>query len=436
MKLMTRIRSQFMRTMSSEAAELRLKERGRSKRLKDQAPVIHYFHSITDPFSLLTIQCLKTLIDLYDINLRWHFVSRAAGDYVGDTTRLDAWALRDAEDVASHYGLAFPQATSEGTLEARLRQIVAATSLESFVEAALEVGEKVATLGLPDQPTDPTDHELVMQLCSDFERSSIVRDGNRLRNKLGHYASALFYFEGQWYWGVDRLRVLESRLQEEHLARTGESLAYPEPSAGVLPDLSQSDVCLEYFPSLRSPYTAVGHERVLRLIESTKVKTEVRVVMPMMMRGVPAPRQKGQLILSDAAREGRFFGSPLGRIVDPFGEPVREAYAYLPHLRAEGLLMPFVTQYLSAAWVEGLDITRQKGLSAVLHRAGASRDLAPSPEADWRREVEGNLAIMQNHDLWGVPSFRVSGGGHAPFACWGQDRIWRVARELKTRAQP
>ncbi len=95
-----------------------------------------------------------------------------------------------------------------------------------------------------------------------------------------------------------------------------------------------------------------------------------------------------------------------------------------------------MTQYLSAAWVEGLDITSQKGLSAVLHRAGASEDIAPSPESDWRREVEGNLAIMQNHDLWGVPSFRVSGGGHAPFACWGQDRIWRVALELKTRAQP
>lgn len=436
MKLMTRIRSRFMRAMSSEAAELRLKQRGRSKRLSDQAPVIHYFHSITDPFSLLTIQCLQTLIDRYDINLRWHFVSRAGGDYVGDTARLDAWALRDAEDVASHYGLAFPQATREGTLEANLREMVEVTSLDGFVEAALEVGGQVATHGLPDdQPTDPTDQERVMQLCSDFEHSSLVREGDRLRNKLGHYASALFYFEGQWYWGVDRLRVLESRLQEEHLARTANTVAYPEPSAGDLPDLSQSDVCLEYFPSLRSPYTAVGHDRVLRLIEATKVKTEVRVVMPMMMRGVPAPRQKGQLILSDAAREGRFFGSPMGRIVDPFGEPVRKACAYLPQLRAEGLLMPFVTQYLSAAWVEGLDITSQKGLSAVLHRAGASEDIAPSPESDWRREVEGNLAVMQNHDLWGVPSFRISGGGHAPFACWGQDRIWRVARELKTRAK-
>ena len=164
MKLMTRIRSRFMRAMSSEAAELRLKQRGRSKRLNDQAPVIHYFHSITDPFSLLTIQCLQTLIDRYDINLRWHFVSRAGGDYVGDTARLDAWALRDAEDVASHYGLAFPQATREGTLEANLREMVEATSLDGFVEAALEVGGQVATHGLPDdQPTDPTDQERVMQ---------------------------------------------------------------------------------------------------------------------------------------------------------------------------------------------------------------------------------------------------------------------------------
>ena len=29
--------------------------------------------------------------------------------------------------------------------------------------------------------------------------------GNNLRNKLGHYSGAMFYYEGEWYWGVDRL---------------------------------------------------------------------------------------------------------------------------------------------------------------------------------------------------------------------------------------
>ena len=37
--------------------------------------------------------------------------------------------------------------------------------------------------------------------------------GNNLRSKLGHYSGAMFYYEGEWYWGVDRLYHLEARLK-------------------------------------------------------------------------------------------------------------------------------------------------------------------------------------------------------------------------------
>lgn len=438
MKLVTRIRSQMMRRMSSEAAELRLIRRGRKARKKGRRPVLHYFHSVTDPFSQLTIQCIKTLRDQYDVDVHCHWVSAAKGDFVGDASRFEGWALADARDIAEPYGLVFPGPFIQPSVDeipTLFKACAEASALDDFIDTALAVGSLMHGRAIRDDGSDDSEiRARLLESCLEFARSAVVREGNRLRDQLGHFASALFYFEGQWYWGVDRLRVLESRLVEEGLGLGERGLAFPEPRASDLPDLSQSDVCLEYFPSLRSPYTAVGHERVLRLIEATKVRVEVRVVMPMMMRGVPAPARKGQLILSDSAREGRFFGAPLGRVVDPFGEPVRMAYAFLPGLRAEGLLMPFVTEYLRAAWVEGLDITRRKGLEQVLERAGAPLTLMPAPEAEWRREVEGNLGIMQGHDLWGVPSFRVTGGGLSPFACWGQDRIWRVARELKARA--
>ena len=123
----------------------------------------------------------------------------------------------------------------------------------------------------------------------------------------------------------------------------------------------------------------------------------------------------------------------MGRIVDPFGGPIKIAYAFLPELRELGMLMPFVTEYLRAAWVEGVGVTHERGLKAVLQRAGCPADLAPVAESEWRKEVEQNLAIMHEHDLWGVPSFRVTGGRQRPFACWGQDRIWRVGKELEAR---
>jgi len=44
---------------------------------------------------------------------------------------------------------------------------------------------------------------------------------------------------------------------------------------------------------------------------------------------------------------------------------------------------------------------------------------------------------MLEAGLWGVPSFRVSGGskGTEPYCCWGQDRIWRVENEIVNRIQ-
>ncbi len=54
----------------------------------------------------------------------------------------------------------------------------------------------------------------------------------------------------------------------------------------------------------------------------------------------------------------------------------------------------------------------------------------------WRESVEANRRSLYESGLWGVPSFRVSGPAAAtPFSTWGQDRLWRVAREVRRRAQ-
>ena len=438
MAIQTVIRSAFMRRMTSERAEVRAIKKGRRQRDKSGRPVVHYFHGVADPFSALAVQTLTTLSEAYNVDIRCHIASGAQGDYIGDGERFDRWAFQDASDIAGFYGLGWPSSgelSSSSDFAGALSALSSAGTTSDFVSAARRVFDSVASdaLGGSKSASESDSRAKITHQCAAFERGDAVAAGNKLRKSWGHYGTGMFYFEGQWYWGLDRLRVLESRLISEGLASDNRGVLFPQPSADQLSNLKESDVELEYFPSLRSPYTAIGHARVLDLIERSNVRVNVRVVMPMMMRGVPAPIAKGQAILTDAAREGRYFGSPMGRIVDPFGEPIKKAYALLPEIRQRGLLMPFVTEYLQAAWVEGVDVTRERGLKAVLQRAGCPADLAPVAEPEWRNEVEQNLATMQEHDLWGVPSFRVTGGGQPPFACWGQDRIWRVAKELLAR---
>ena len=59
--------------------------------------------------------------------------------------------------------------------------------------------------------------------------ASAVARGTALRKRLGHYQGAMFYFEGEWYWGLDRLRVLEARLGEEGFDREGGAPVAAEP---------------------------------------------------------------------------------------------------------------------------------------------------------------------------------------------------------------
>ena len=199
--------------------------------------------------------------------------------------------------------------------------------------------------------------------------ASAVARGTALRKRLGHYQGAMFYFEGEWYWGARSPEGSRSSARGRRLRPGGRS---PGRSRAPVPACADaSAVTLEYFPSLRSPYTAIGHARVCALLERTSASLSLRPVMPMMMRGVPNPLPKQRYIITDAAREGRWYGSPLRRIVDPFGNPVTRAFALFPGAEALGKGLPFVTAYLRGAWMEGIDITREKGLQWVTAEAGS-----------------------------------------------------------------
>ena len=116
-------------------------------------------------------------------------------------------------------------------------------------------------------------------------------------------------YEGEWFWGVDRLYVLEARLVEEGLSRDAAApLCVPRPELPMTTDRDTSQIVVEVYPSLRSPYTAISFDRTVEMVEALGAKLVLKPVMPMMMRGVPAPRAKQLWIISDAGREARASG--------------------------------------------------------------------------------------------------------------------------------
>jgi 2-hydroxychromene-2-carboxylate isomerase len=251
----------------------------------------------------------------------------------------------------------------------------------------------------------------------------------------------MFYYGGEWYWGVDRMHHLERRLVGLGAERSGVALPIaPRPAAEAGTQRDSGRITLQFFLSLRSPYTAVVYDRVLDLAKRTGVNLELLPVLPMVMRGVPATFTKGKYIFTDAAREARTARVPYGKLVDPIGEPVERAFALFPWAREQGRGAEWLGSFLRAAFAEGIDTSRDAGLRRVVERAGlpwegARLQLGGEGAETWRDELEANRRTLYDElGLWGVPSFRVQGpGGWPDLATWGQDRLWLVAAELRAR---
>ena len=429
MKRQVRVRSLVMRVVASRGFVAMRRARARIRRaLKGEAAAVHYFHQVDDPYSHLAVQKLPALQAAYSIPVVSHLVGPAGADFKGDASRYGDWAARDAASIATYHRVDFPQrpVTPVAAQVDQANRLLAAKLTDAdFADIAARVGSRLWR-------GESLDDEWQQQ-----EAASIMRDGETLRARLGHYFGGMFYFDGEWYWGVDRLHLLEQRLRQEGYGLPAMPVVAPLPQIDTGAPVDASGCTLEYFPSLRSPYTAIGHHRVLDLVARTGVNLVLRPVIPMMMRGIPAPRQKRLYIMTDAAREARYYGVPFGRFVDPLGEPVRQAFAWYPLAQSQGKGTAFVTAYLSAAFARGVDISSPEGLASVLDEAGIDwrghEDL--TEKNDWEGALQENLDAMLAAGLWGVPSFRVSDDSGAPaFACWGQDRIWRVEAEIRQRA--
>lgn len=426
-----------MRRMADPARRDRQRERAEAARVAERRPhEVRYFHQPDDPYSHLAAQALRPFLERYDVQLQARVVAQPTPIAVHDPRLWDAWALRDATAIAPHYGLAAPGARLPGASATDLarRILLNVESAVTFpevavaVDAALQRGDGAALDALATAHGAFTPAAAERRLHQNFQ----------LRHRLGHYLGAMFHYEGEWYWGVDRLHYLEARLDALGARRAG---APAGPSVALRrtaspPLAPRGRITLEYFPSVRSPYTHLSYGRVAELCARYPVDLVVRPVLPMMMRGVKADRRKGQYILFDTQREAQRLGIPFGNIWDPFGDPVRRAYSLFPWARDQGRGFEYLREYSRAVWSERVNAQSTGGLRLVVERAGLDWADAKAHLDDpaWEAEIEANVQAMIAAGSWGVPTLRLPpSGAHPEFTAWGQDRIWLVEEEIARR---
>lgn len=399
----------------------------RQRQARNAPHAVHYYHDLSDPYSYLMVQVLPEFCRRYDVELEVHIVSPPPDWAAPDRDRLESYSRRDAASLAAKAGLEYSDLGKQPSEDALLKgnaALIQAVRNGEFLKRADVIGKAVWN-GHPVE-LDGVD---LAEVAAVLEKASQQRDAN------GHYLGATLNYAGEWYWGVDRLHYLESRLRELGAAKSGEDVAIftppVVPSSGAA-RLEGERPILHWYLSFRSPYTGIVAERVKALADAYGVELKLCYVLPMVMRGMNVPRAKGFYIMSDAVREAERLGVSFGKMSDPLGKPVERGYAILHRAIELGKGYDFVRSFLSGVWAEGIDAGSDHGLKEITERAGLSwAEMQPLiSRDDWRSDAEANQAEMFSYGIWGVPSFRVG-----EIAVWGQDRLWVIEGALKAQQE-
>jgi 2-hydroxychromene-2-carboxylate isomerase len=374
-----------------------------------------FVHEVDDPHSVLLAQVVERVADEAGVELKTLVIPTPDTSAVPDLDRQRAWALKDASHLASRYGLEFPAAARRPEPDAVARAQAMAVAPGVSMRALIDISMALLSGHTPPQPASATP-----------ETGDVLASNQSTVTRLGHYQGAMIHFEGEWFWGLDRLSYLGDRLGVHDLE--GRVLMPAGPKANPV-----QGNAIEYFYSFRSPYSYLSLDRTLSLAERVGVPLRIRPVLPMVMRGLAVPFSKRRYIILDCKRVATRLGLPFGRIADPVGLGVERALAAVEHAEELGRLPQWMRETAKATWAEGIRLDEDHGLAEVARRAGLDPktvlDADTGPNAGWRATVEDNRQALLSYGLWGVPSYRVG-----DLALWGQDRLDVLEAALGARS--
>lgn len=418
------------------------------RRLGAQPHAVSVWLRADDPYSYLLVQVLPRFVAHFDVTLQVHIINRHDEATTPAPDELAAYARRDAALLARRQALDFPDHAAapdqaDTDLATRLLVAHAHQSPATFLPLARQVlaalwrgyHKKLATLVTRFPPAAAT------------AAARQLDDNLRHLQSLGHYQPAMLHYGGEWYWGIDRLSYLAERLQGLGAARaTHDFVLNDTPLPGEtgqaanpflisdpadLATLRALHLPLEFYFSFRSPYSYLALPRVLALTDHYGLDLRIRPVLPMVMRGLPVPREKRLYILADAAREAERLGIPFGRVCDPVGEGVERCMALFPAAMAAGRAGDFLLSVATGIWSEGADVSRDADLGKRVTAAGLDwQALAPRlRDTAWHAMARDNREALTGLGLWGVPVLHLQTPA-GDCAVWGQDRLWALEDAL------
>jgi 2-hydroxychromene-2-carboxylate isomerase len=411
---------------------LRKREEKEETRKKEGRPhEVFYFHELLDPYSHITAQLINKFKEEYSVEIVPLVVNEPPSKTVHEPSMYRKYCLTDAIRIAPFYGVEFPSDKLPNAQVVSLAQrILCGLERDEFVSRIAEIstlvwsGNEVALKALINEDT-----------LSEEVTLSTISNNELKRDKVEAYMGSTFSYEGELYWGVDRLDHLEHRLKDLGLKRNVDTNYVSERKKTNTSDIpNHSNIELEFYPSLNSPYTSISLERIKLLQSNYPIKIITKPVLPMLMRNMTIPTYKARYIFRDTAREAKKHGVPFGKVISPLGKPAERAYSLFPWINQQGKGFEYICRLMISSFRKAEDIGINSYLKVLIEDLELDWTEAQKylDTDDWKDELEKNRLIMYEGDSWGVPSFRLVDGDKT-FTTWGQDRIWLIEEEIIKR---
>lgn len=193
---------------------------------------------------------------------------------------------------------------------------------------------------------------------------------------------------------------------------------------------------IDYFFAPQSPWTYLGHARLVVMAEAAGATVQVLPVdlgrvFPV-SGGLPLARrapQRQAYRLVDLQRFGSFLGLPLvlqPRFFPVAGDDAARLIIAVDQADGASASLRLTGAVLAAVWAQERNIADPAVLAELLHEtglAGLRLQEARSAQVQARYDVQTQEAI--DAGIFGAPTYRIDGE-----LFWGQDRLDFVARKL------
>ena len=418
--------------LSFEAQQKNSLRREEKRQKANRSHTVYYFHEVNDPYSHLCAQILKPLTDHYEIDLVPLIVGKPPKSSTPETEMLMTHSIEDAVMIAPYYNLHFHPLTSEidhQSIEVA-QSILVNCDQSKFINTAVRVGEALWS-GNSDELHSMNDSK---NHLNNNHLSSVIKKNNMTRKKMGHYFGGVFAYEGECYWGIDRLPHLEKRLTEVGAKKGDKEGTVMSKKYSVVNKKQWPELYLDIFWSGRSPYSYLAMKPLAELREKYNVELRYQIIQPMVMRGMKINPEKGLYIVKDCMRIANENNIPFGNIIDPVGEAVERCYSMFDYARKNNKEERYLHAFAKAVWAEGKHGYLTSTLKTIINKIDLDWEEAKTEldSTNWINETDKNRETLYKLGKWGPPTMSLSNSeGENLITVWGQDRIWLIEETIK-----